>query len=66
LNRAQSGDSESGDYVINYWSIHKVNPTGIPKGTPVDSEAHPERPAARNGRPFGQPFSGQMRSVHRP
>ena len=24
-------------YVINYWSIKRVNPTGIiPKGTPVD------------------------------
>ena len=24
-------------YVINYWSIRRVNPTGIiPKGTPVD------------------------------
>jgi glutathionyl-hydroquinone reductase len=29
-------------YVINYWSIKKVNPTGIiPKGTPVDfGQAH--------------------------
>jgi putative glutathione S-transferase len=29
-------------YVINYWSIKKVNPGGIiPKGTPVDfGQAH--------------------------
>ena len=27
-------------YVINYWSIPRVNPTGIiPKGTPVDLTA---------------------------
>jgi glutathionyl-hydroquinone reductase len=36
-------------YVINYWSIRKLNPTGIiPKGTPVDlSQPHDRaRPAA--------------------
>ena len=36
-------------YVINYWSIRRVNPTGIiPKGTPVDyGEPHDRaRPAA--------------------
>jgi putative glutathione S-transferase len=29
-------------YVINYWSIRKLNPTGIiPKGTPIDfGETH--------------------------
>ena len=31
-------------YVINYWSIRKVNPTGIiPKGTPVDYEQPHDR-----------------------
>jgi putative glutathione S-transferase len=31
-------------YVINYWSIRKVNPTGIiPKGTPVDYEQAHDR-----------------------
>ena len=31
-------------YVINYWSIARVNPTGIiPKGTPVDYTAPHDR-----------------------
>jgi len=31
-------------YVINYWSIRKVNPTGIiPKGTPVDFDEPHDR-----------------------
>ena len=31
-------------YVVNYWSIRKVNPTGIiPKGTPVDYEQPHDR-----------------------
>ena len=34
-------------YVINYWSIKRVNPTGIiPRGTPVDFAAVPQRSAA--------------------
>ena len=32
------------NYVINYWSIRKVNPTGIiPKGTPVDFDEPHDR-----------------------
>jgi putative glutathione S-transferase len=31
-------------YVIGYWSIKKLNPTGIiPKGTPVDYSAPHDR-----------------------
>ena len=40
----RGGDGEPRQYIANYWSIKRVNPTGIiPKGTPVDYAAPHDR-----------------------